>query len=342
MKKNNILKVLSVAGMMLFSQSSFATGYPVIDVSLIAKVIEDTVQSARQHAEEMLKWDQKEQMDAVRHGEMIDNDNNRSANEINRVTQVQADLHNLEEAKDALASSTACVTEDAARRIEDAQCESEVVRGALASASVSKRQGAMRWNKDSVAERTPAVIKQEMRERVNEYEQRFSRESSPAKDYPVRADAFFGSTDGCFLEGTDQYLGMQRFIENVTVPVDGESMKHTELGTGTDIENEKTVKKWSKDAKMNVAQASLQAILASRYQSNALRANGTECDIAEMKKFAKTVWQPSTSQGPSQVTKSIQEIDGFIANVAAKQYEQSLRMETLMAVMLADQLKSKE
>ncbi len=339
------LALVPVLFSVLFSAPSYA-GFPVVDFTSIAQMIESGVVEAKREAERVYRWKIKEQYDRLRHGVGVDNDNNNAANVVARTTQTTADIHNIKQAARSLPSPRACTSASISKALDDVRCAAEITVRNEGRQEAEDRMDIMPWSVGTKQRRTLSDIHEDVIGRVKEYDEKFADGS--AKNYPVRADVFFGSEDMCFEEGSNEYDGMARFIDNVTEPVKPkgidsrifpENIDDMTVSAGSEIFG-----RMSKTAKVSVAKESLRKILQKRTGTNG------QCEMALLWKESRDLWG-STEAGKKflanvnagttqveQVARSMAEMQGFMTYMKFIQFEQSLRMETLSAVLLAEQV----
>lgn len=290
-------------------------GY-VYDSTALLRTVQQMEQSARQFLDVSQQFIDAEILAQANKDAKTANDDNISANKILRTTQSEVDLHNLEQAKEALAAPDACETEDIIRRIEDAECASENYLSSRGSVFVTHQIA------------PAASPKSVYRNMVNEVENRFASTNGH-----IDASLLFGAKTDVFAE--DDLAAVELLTKLVTEPVTDMPDERRELLRG-DIYMERKNKQYMEIARMSMAQS---AILSAA--SRRIAENSGDSHLSLLKENASLDKLSAVNHadvGQAQVFKSLQAAKAFRAYMAVERYEQSLEQEALLAVALARRL----
>ncbi len=123
-KANTLRQMVTVCGLSLISmQSVNATGYPVVDLSSIMGIIQQTKQSVDQFEQSVKEWTKGINADIAGKSGEVDAINNGFANSIVRQTQAQNDVFNNQLRMQMQPSSDACSTYSVSDALNDAMCD---------------------------------------------------------------------------------------------------------------------------------------------------------------------------------------------------------------------------
>ncbi|MDA0910261.1 MAG: hypothetical protein O2809_01700 [Proteobacteria bacterium] len=123
-KANALKRMVAMCGLSLISmQSVNATGYPVVDLSSIMGIIQQTKQSVDQFDQSVKEWTKGINADIAGKSGEVDAINNGFANSIVRQTQAQNDVFNNQLRMQMQPSSDACSTYSVSDALNDAMCD---------------------------------------------------------------------------------------------------------------------------------------------------------------------------------------------------------------------------
>ena len=355
MKKLKALALsMAITGAVSFSATAFA-GYPVTDYSSLMQLVENAVKEAEREARRVAREKQDQLKEELMHAASLDAENNAAANVIVRTTQTEYDIANQQAIKDSLPAPTACETESINHVAEQAKGIARQTMSEVALAETRRELGPMPWQKD-VPARTPEDDARDRLESIMAMEEKYA--TGPLANAPLRADLFMGGPeDGeCWVPGTDGHNAMLRFIDNLTGGTDGTTLSEQDLrayeamkasGNLSESAINDIFNKMVSTAKRSAVESSLRAMLKDR--TGAYNGEKIECELGLMKEFVEARWgsasgamtvaewnNPNTT--PAQINKEIAQMLGFSNYLGLKQYEASMRLETLQALELAESL----
>ncbi len=123
-KLKGVRQMIAVCGLSLASmQIANATGYPVVDLSSIMGIMQQTKQSVDQFDQSVKEWTKGINADIAGKSGEVDVINNGFANSIVRQTQAQNDVFNNQLRMQMQPSSDACSTYSVSDALNDAMCD---------------------------------------------------------------------------------------------------------------------------------------------------------------------------------------------------------------------------
>ncbi len=302
------------------------SGGTVVNYGKVAGLLYEAQIEIKDYVKEKYRAELQDEYANLRSQLGIENSGNTSANEVARTSQAEVDVYNLQQARRGLPAPDACATASRAKKMADVIDEAKCFTEEMGSRRAEDSQ-------EQVIDRREAVAKF-----VKVYAKSYFN-----SNLPVRGGLIHGSTSDAYNQSEVDAAKMSiKLLTQITPPQEiDERVK--EVG-GVSYMNLKMARD-SRIAKMSVANSSLESVVSER-----VTVDGRSSQFSVIKEEVTSRWGGNNSGdimanvnspalGEGGLMRYRYQVLANQAFLAVKQYEESLRQETLLAVRLADSIR---
>lgn len=342
-----IYGVMLATALLLPSSGAYAAGFPVVDIPNTLENIMGNLQAAARWVEEKGLLSKEMDLQSILTGMKTDNDNNRSANEILRTTQVMTDVHNKTVQEQQAAAPDACRTVDLAAKIADADCDREADKKRSRN-KLRGKHGVASGGGGYTPSQYQAVVKNESKAMVDACGLAVDRNGASvagAASECVKSEYLLGSEiDGLNAQGKE-IVNRQIDIVSGAIPSRGTDPRRGDDAMANLNRINEARKEWmraavqeslSSIAELKLAPAGKPSLMQVM-QQYADEKFGSYDAMDSLKAVTNTSPQKANGQETSisQVVRMSGEVENFMVWMEVLKFKQQLRMETLTAALLA-------
>lgn len=333
--------------LLLPGSGAMAAGFPVIDIPNTLENILGNLQAAARWVEEKGLLSKEMDLQSILMGMKTDNDNNRSANEILRTTQVMTDVHNKQIQEQLASPPDACRTVDLAAKIADADCDREAEKK-QARRKLRGKHGVASGGGGYSPAQYQQVVKTEAKQLVDAcgltVDKNGASMAGKASEC-VKSEYLLGSEiDGLNAKGKE-IVNRQIDIVAGAIPSRGTDPRRGDDAMANLNRINEARKEWMRAAVQESLTSIAELKLAPAGKPSLLQVMQQYADekfgsydaMDSLKAVTNTSPQKANGQetSVSQVVRMTGQVENFMVWMEVMKFKQQLRMETLSAAMLA-------
>lgn len=336
-----------LALVLLLPSSPALAGFPVVDIPNTLENILGNLQAAARWVEEKGLMKAEMDLQGILTGMKTDNDNNRSANEILRTTQVMTDIYNKQNAEKLASPPDACRTVHRAAQIADADCDREEDKKRTRT-KLRTKHGVAAGGGGYSPSQYQAVVKTEAKKITDECGLSVDGSGKPIAGKPsecVKSEYLLGSDIDGLNDKGKEIVNRQIDIVAGAIPSRGTDPRRGDDPMANLNRVNEARKEWMRAAVQESLTAIAELKLAPKGKPSLLQVMQQYADekfgsydaMDSLKAVTNTSPQKADGQetSVSQVVRMTGEVQNFMVWMEVLKFKQQLRMETLTAALLA-------